>query len=88
MLNSTTELSIMSKRLNTLAGPEPSADGQPTPPGLPDLVADVHSMVSEQKRRQEEEGMVGQRLDALLQMMGQDRERQASQQTSKSAILN
>ena len=74
----------MSKRLNNLVGPEPSADGQPSGPGLPDLVADVHSMMSEQKQRNDTEGMVGHRLDSLLQMMGQERERQASQQTSES----
>ena len=84
VVNSTTELSTMSKRLNTLVGPEPTADGQPTGPGLPDLVADVHSMMSAQKQRNDIEGMVGHRLDSLLQMMGQERERQASQQTSES----
>ena len=84
VLNSTTELSTMTKRLDTLVGPDgPSPDGVPTAPGLPDLVADVHSMMSEQKRRNDSEGMVGQRLDALLQMMGQERERQAGQQSSE-----
>lgn len=88
MLNSTTELSTMSNRLNTLVGPGPSADGQAAPPGLPDLVADVHSMMSEQKQRNEHEGMVGQRLDSLLQMMGQERERQASQQSGTSLAIS
>jgi len=83
VLNSTTELATMSKRLNTLVGPDPSTDGQPTAPGLPDLVADVHSMMTEQKRRNENEGMVGQRLDSLLQIMGQERERQVGQQSSE-----
>ena len=87
VLNSTTELSTMSKRLDTLVGPEPSADGQTVPSGLPDLVADMHSMISDQQRRQESEGMVGPRLDSLLQIMGQEQERQASQQTSKSILL-
>ncbi len=85
VLNSTTELSTMSKRLNTLVGPEASADGQPTAPRLPDLVTDVHCMMTEQNHRNETEGMVGQRLDSLLQLMGQERERQASQQTSAFA---
>lgn len=47
---------------------------------MPQLMADVHAMVSEQKRRNEAEGMVGQRLDGLLKMMGEDRERSGGQQ--------
>ena len=72
----------MSTRLKTLAG-EPASEDQPSVPGLPDLVADVHSMMSEQKRRNEEEGMMGQRVDNLLKMMGDERDRMAGQQSSK-----
>ena len=43
-------------------------------------MADMHAMVSEQKQRSESEGMVGQRLDTLLTMMGAEQERHASQQ--------
>lgn len=43
----------------------------------------MHAMVSEQKRRAESEGMVGQRLDALLQMMGEEKDRHAGQQNSE-----
>lgn len=52
----------MSKRLDTLVGSE-SSDG---PQGLPALVADMHSMLVEQKHRNEVDGMTGQRLDTLL----------------------
>ncbi|KAK8854619.1 hypothetical protein IAR55_003358 [Kwoniella newhampshirensis] len=90
VLNSSTELSSMSKRLTTLVGPGESAvNGDGTPQaGLPDLVADVHSMMSEQKRRNDSEGMVGQRLDALLRMMGEDKERQANQQGMVEQVLS
>jgi hypothetical protein len=74
----------MSKRLTTLVGPEDApSDGSARAPTMPDLVADMHSMVTEQKRKMEEEGMVGARLDALLQMMGQERERSAGQMSSE-----
>lgn len=70
----------MSKRLTTLVGPdEPGAA-----PALPDLVADMHSMMSEQKKRNDAEGMVGQRLDALLGMMGDEKERHAWQGSGQS----
>lgn len=83
--NSSSELSAMSTRLNTLVGPEPAAGGASSegPVGLPGLMADVHSMVSEQKRRNDAEGMVGQRLDSLLRMMGEEKERAAGQQSSE-----
>lgn len=87
-MNSTKELSGLNTRLTSLVGPEDAhvegADpAAPHPPiGLPDLVADMHAMVSEQKRRAEAEGMVGQRLDTLLQMMGAEQERHAGQQNS------
>ena len=75
----------MSKRLTTLVGPdEPPKDGAPIEPGLPDLVADMHAMLTDQKRRNEAEGLVGQRLDALLGMMGDERERHQSQQNGAS----
>lgn len=81
MQNSTTELNAMNTRLTTLVG-EVATEERPAVPGLPDLVADVHSMMSDQKRRNEAEGMVGQRLDGLLTMMGEERERMAGQQSS------
>lgn len=80
--NSTTELNAMNSRLTSLVG-EVASEDKPAVPGLPDLVADVHSMLSDQKRRNEAEGMVGQRLDGLLTMMGEERERMAGQQSSK-----
>lgn len=75
--NSSTELGTMSKRLDTLVGPE-SSDGSQ---GLPALVADMHSMLVEQKHRNEVDGMTGQRLDTLVMMMGQDQQRQATQES-------
>jgi hypothetical protein len=84
--NSTSELSTIGTRLDTLVGTEASeakegnVNGTEATPGLPQLMADVHAMVSEQKRRNETEGMVGQRLDGLLKMMGEDRERSGGQQ--------
>ncbi|WVW85409.1 hypothetical protein I302_107447 [Kwoniella bestiolae CBS 10118] len=102
VLNSSTELSTLSKRLNILVGSSaddtsssstlgeggsstsPSGGGQP---GLPDLVADMHSMMSEQKRRNDSEGLVGQRLDALLGMMGEERERAAGQQNTVEQVV-
>lgn len=86
MQNSTSELSTIGTRLGTLVGTEASeakegeGTGTEATPGLPQLMADVHAMVSEQKRRNEAEGMVGQRLDGLLKMMGEDRERSGGQQ--------
>jgi hypothetical protein len=80
--SSSKEITDMSTRLKTLAG-EPATDEQPSVPGLPDLVADVHSMMSEQKRRNDEEGMMGQRVDNLLKMMADERDRMAGQQSSK-----
>jgi hypothetical protein len=80
--SSSKEITDMSTRLKTLAG-EPATDEQPAVPGLPDLVADVHSMMSEQKRRNDEEGMMGQRVDNLLKMMADERDRMAGQQSSK-----
>lgn len=44
------------------------------------LVTEMHAMVTEQKRRNDTEGLVGQRLDALLQMMGEEKARQVQQQ--------
>jgi hypothetical protein len=89
-VNSTKELTGLNTRLTSLVGVGPDEpvgvdeNGAPRPPiGLPDLVADMHAMVSEQKRRAESEGMVGQRLDTLLQMMGEERERHAGQQNSE-----
>lgn len=76
----------MSTRLKTLAG-EPATEDRASVPGLPDLVADVHSMMSEQKRLNDEEGRMGQRVDNLLQMMGEERERMAGQQSSMSSLL-
>jgi hypothetical protein len=89
VVNSTKELTGLNTRLTTLVGSDepPGVDdsGAPLPPiGLPDLVADMHAMVSEQKRRVESEGMVGQRLDTLLQIMGEERERHAGQQSCAS----
>ncbi|KAE8541942.1 hypothetical protein D1P53_002116 [Cryptococcus gattii VGV] len=81
--NSSTELDIMSKRLDTLVGPE-SSDGSQ---GLPALVADMHSMLVGQKHRNEVDGMTGQRLDTLVMMMGQDQQRQATQESATAEIL-
>ena len=81
VLNSTNEIASMSKRLTAIVGSDPDAtpaEGEKTI-GMPDLVADMHSMITEQNRRLEAEGTATQRLDALLAMMGQERERQASQ---------
>jgi hypothetical protein len=83
--NSSKDITEMSTRLKTLAG-EPATEDQASVPGLPDLVADVHSMMSEQKRRNDEEGRMGQRVDNLLQMMGEERERMAGQQSSMSSL--
>ena len=81
----------MSKRLNTLVGPQeddddPDGAKNPKVP-LPELVAEMHGMLAEQKKRAEAEGPVGQRLDGLLDMMGQDRERQAGQQGMVEQVL-
>ncbi|RXK42339.1 hypothetical protein M231_00329 [Tremella mesenterica] len=79
--NSSSELTAMNKRLHILVGPdEPPAEGQPVEPALPDLVADMHVMLTDQKRRNEAEGLVGQRLDALLGMMVEEKERQMGHQ--------
>ncbi|WWC90564.1 uncharacterized protein L201_005500 [Kwoniella dendrophila CBS 6074] len=106
VVNSSGELSNLSKRLNILVGS--SADENPSgssvngetssssasvqspnsgQPGLPDLVADLHSMMSEQKRRNDSEGLVGQRLDALLGMMGEERERASGQQNTVEQVV-
>jgi folate-binding Fe-S cluster repair protein YgfZ len=80
VLNSTNEISSMSKRLTAIVGSDPdnpNENGEKTI-GMPDLVADMHSMMADQKTRQEHEGTVNQRLDSLLQMMAQDHERHAS----------
>jgi hypothetical protein len=81
--NSTSELTALGTHLATLVGPDASPDGTPAPPGLLELVADVHAMVSEQKSRTESEGQVGQRLDGLLRLMGEEKERAAGQQSSE-----
>ncbi|WWC63514.1 uncharacterized protein I303_106117 [Kwoniella dejecticola CBS 10117] len=101
VVNSSGELSTLSKRLNILVGS--SADGNSSSngdhtsqaggggggqPGLPDLVADLHSMMSEQKRRNDSEGAVGQRLDALLGMMGEERERASGQQNTVEQVVS
>jgi len=81
-MNSSTEIATMSKRLTAIVGSDPEvspSDGEKTL-GMPDLVADMHSMISEQQKRIAEEGTATQRLDSLLQMMGQERERMAGQQ--------
>ncbi|WVR09459.1 hypothetical protein IAU60_006526 [Kwoniella sp. DSM 27419] len=96
---SSSELSSMSKRLNILVGSaadEPGSDGHSNAgsaqgagqPGLPDLVADMHHMISEQKQRNESEGLVGHRVDALLAMMGEERERQAGQQNTVEQVVS
>ncbi|WVF67489.1 hypothetical protein IAT40_002245 [Kwoniella sp. CBS 6097] len=93
--NSSTELTSMSKRLNVLVGSSgdetnsttSSSLDHTTQPGLPDLVADMHSMITEQKARSEAEGLVGQRLDALLGMMGEEKERQAAQQNTVEQVV-
>ncbi|WVQ95137.1 hypothetical protein IAU59_002231 [Kwoniella sp. CBS 9459] len=95
VLNSSTELTSMSKRLNILVGSSgdetnstaSSSLDHTTQPGLPDLVADMHSMITEQKARSEAEGLVGQRLDALLGMMGEEKERQAAQQNTVEQVV-
>jgi hypothetical protein len=71
--NGTTELSAMSTRLEQLTNHVAPAS----------LVSEMHAMVSEQKRRNDSEGLVGQRLDALLQMMGEDKARHAQQQSGE-----
>jgi len=72
----------MSKRLTAIVGSDPdstSEDGKKAL-GMPDLVADIHSMMTDNHKRIAEEGTSTQRLDSLLQMMGQERERMAGQQ--------
>ena len=90
--NSAVELSSMSKRLNTLVGPKNESDDPDNPRSpkmpLPEVVAEMHNMLAEQRKRTEDEGPVGQRLDGLLQMMGQDRERQAGQQGMVEQVLS
>jgi hypothetical protein len=46
----------------------------------------MHAMVSEQKQRAEQEGMVGHRLDTLLTMMGAEQERHAGQQNGECPV--
>ncbi|KAK4689185.1 hypothetical protein P7C73_g942, partial [Tremellales sp. Uapishka_1] len=75
VLNGTSELSSMNARLTTLMGTEGTA--------LPD----IHGMLVEQKMRQEADGMLGHRLDSLLRMMGEDKERQAAQQSTVEHVL-
>lgn len=90
MLNSTNEISSMSKRLTAIVGTDPdapAANGEKTI-GMPDLVADMHSMLSEQKQRVEAEGTMNQRLEALLQMMGQEHERHAGQQGMVEQVMS
>jgi hypothetical protein len=68
--NGTSELGTMSTRLDRVMSEiAPAA-----------LVTEMHAMVTEQKRRNDTEGLVGQRLDALLQMMGEEKARQVQQQ--------
>ncbi len=66
---------------------DPNApEGLPEPiaaQGLPGLVREVHGMAMDQQRRAMEEGMVVQRVDALLAMLGEDRQRSAQQQSSE-----
>jgi hypothetical protein len=84
--NSTKELTTLNNRLTSITGPdavEGSDDSPKGPQGLADLVADMHAMATEQKYRAEQEGMVGQRLDMLLTMMGAEQERHAGQQNGK-----
>lgn len=71
----------MSKRLTAIVGSDSdsAADGEKAL-GMPDLVADIHSMMTEQQKKLAEEGTATQRLDNLLQMMGAERERMAGQQ--------
>ena len=78
----------MSKRLGEVVGPDKdgSAEGEPTI-GMPDLVADIHGMMTEQKEKADKEGAVGARLDALLAMMGEDKERQATQEGLVQQVL-
>lgn len=78
-MNGTNELSQMSKKLDSLVGPE-------TPDGGTGLLNEVHAMLSDQQRRNQSEGLVGQRLDALLGMMGEEKERHAGQQNSESNL--
>lgn len=89
--NSTKELSTLNNRLTAITGPDApeGAEGDDAPKGpqgLADLVADMHAMATEQKFRAEQEGMVGQRLDMLLTMMGAEQERHAGQQNGECAV--
>ncbi|ORX38343.1 hypothetical protein BD324DRAFT_350015 [Kockovaella imperatae] len=87
--NSAVELSSMSNRLDTLVGSKDDANdpNAPSKTSLPDLVSEIHNMLADQRKRNEEEGPVGQRLDGLLTMMGQERERQAGQQGMVEEVL-
>lgn len=77
----------LSDRLKPFTG-EPATDTSEAIPGLPVLMTDVHSMMLEQKRRNDEEARMGQRVDNLLQMMAEERERMADQQTSEFSPSN
>ncbi|WWC71362.1 uncharacterized protein I206_105317 [Kwoniella pini CBS 10737] len=99
VLNSSGELSNLSKRLNILVGSSVDENSSLTSnsngngdnqnqPGLPDLVADLHSMMSEQKKRNDSEGSVGQRLDSLLSIMGEERERASVQQNTVEQVVS
>lgn len=83
MQNSTSELTAIGTRLTSLTGTE-ATEEKAGVPGLPELVADMHKIVAEQKRQRESEGPVGARLDSLLKMMGDEKERHAGQHTSES----
>lgn len=82
------EIAVISKRLSTLCGPdEPPKEGETAAPGLPDLIAQVHEMAVEQKKRNEQEGLLSHRVDAVLTMMAEDRERQAKNANRECRVI-
>ncbi|KAL7422370.1 hypothetical protein Q5752_003016 [Cryptotrichosporon argae] len=89
--NSGQEINTMSRRLTALVGDDAGAseaghDGALQAQGA-GLIAELHAMVADQKRRMEQEGPMGQRLDALLAMMAEDKERQSAQQNLVEQVI-
>jgi hypothetical protein len=72
----------MSRKINNLVG-EPGEDQAPT-----GLVADIHTLLSEQNQQVNISAIQAQRLDQLLGYMGADRERHSQQQGMIEQILS
>ncbi|RSH81638.1 uncharacterized protein EHS24_007817 [Apiotrichum porosum] len=72
--NSGSELEKMSNKINNLLGDPEEEGGAHT-----GFVADMHRMLAEQGEQANAQAVQGQRLDGLLSIMGQDRERHEAQ---------